>query len=50
MFLLSLRKKLKIPVADKLFFAGEATTGVYATCHGADLSGERAAKQVLNFI
>ncbi len=45
-----LRKKLKIPVADKLFFAGEATTGVYATCHGADLSGERAAKQVLNFI
>ena len=46
----NLRKILKIPVANKLFFAGEATTGVYATCHGADLSGERAAKQVLNFI
>ena len=35
------------PVGDKLFFAGEATSGDYpATVHGAYLSGVRAARQI----
>ncbi len=36
------------PVAGRLFFAGEATTADYqGTVHGAYLSGERAADEVL---
>jgi monoamine oxidase len=36
------------PVEDRLFFAGEATHASYpATVHGAFLSGQREAKQIL---
>ena len=42
-----LRKVLKESVGDKIFFAGEATSGQYATCHGADLTGTRAAKELI---
>jgi monoamine oxidase len=37
------------PIADTLFFAGEATNsdGYHATVHGAITSGERAAREVL---
>jgi monoamine oxidase len=36
------------PVAERLFFAGEATHRDYpATVHGALLSGERAAKEII---
>ncbi len=39
------------PVADVLFWAGEHTTGDYrGTVHGAYLSGERAAAQVMAII
>jgi monoamine oxidase len=35
------------PVADRLFFAGEATSQQYpSTVHGAFLSGIREAKQI----
>jgi monoamine oxidase len=42
-------RELAQPLADKLFFAGEATesTGHHATVHGAIASGERAANEVL---
>jgi monoamine oxidase len=41
------RDALAEPVADRLFFAGEATSRQYpATVHGALLSGRRAAKQI----
>jgi len=41
------RANLARPVDDRLFFAGEATmNGVQGTCHGAYLSGIRAAKQI----
>jgi monoamine oxidase len=42
-------RELAQPLADKLFFAGEATesTGHHATVHGAIASGERAADEVL---
>ena len=43
-----LRKVLKESVGDKIFFAGEATSGSYATCHGADRTGTRAAKELIN--
>jgi monoamine oxidase len=37
------------PVADRLFFAGDATSADYpATAHGAYLSGLRAAEEVAN--
>ena len=43
-----LRRTLATPVADRLFFAGEATdTGDPATVQGAIASGQRAAAQVL---
>ena len=42
-----LRKVLKESVDDKIFFAGEATSGQYATCHGADKTGTRAAKELI---
>jgi monoamine oxidase len=42
------RAALAEPVAGRLFFAGEATSVEYpATVHGAWLSGERAAQEVL---
>ncbi|MFC6585114.1 flavin monoamine oxidase family protein [Sulfitobacter aestuariivivens] len=42
------RRVLAEPIADRLFFAGEATmTHTYATVHGAWLSGRRSAEQVL---
>ncbi len=43
------RDKLAEPVADTLYFAGEATemNGHSATVHGAIASGVRAAKQIL---
>ncbi len=41
--------ELAKPVGDRLFFAGEATNRTYpATLHGAFLSGERAAQEILN--
>ena len=39
------------PVNNKLFFAGEATSSEYAaTVHGAFLSGEREAKNILSAV
>ena len=41
------RAALASPLADRLFFAGEATAGgMSMTCGGAFLSGERAAREV----
>lgn len=41
------RQVLAEPLADRVFFAGEATmTDSYSTVHGAYLSGKRAAAQV----
>ncbi|MEM8812576.1 MAG: FAD-dependent oxidoreductase, partial [Pseudomonadota bacterium] len=41
------RAELAKPLDDRLFFAGEATIpGVQATCHGAYLSGIRAAEEI----
>ncbi|MDP1560022.1 MAG: FAD-dependent oxidoreductase [Pirellulaceae bacterium] len=41
------RRQLAKPVADKLYFAGEATDHEYfGTAHGAYLSGLRAAEQI----
>ena len=37
------RPRLKRPVGDRIFFAGEATAHAYSTVHGADRSGKRAA-------
>ncbi|SVB51891.1 uncharacterized protein METZ01_LOCUS204745 [marine metagenome] len=42
----SLRPRLKRPVGDRIFFAGEATAGAYGTVHGANRSGMRAATDV----
>ena len=42
------RAVLAAPVEDRIFFAGEATHATfYSTVHGAWLSGERAADEVL---
>jgi monoamine oxidase len=43
------QKTLGAPIADTLFFAGEATdiTGHNGTVHGAIASGKRAAKEIL---
>ena len=39
------RTDLAAPIADRLFFAGEATSPLYAaTCHGAHLTGIAAGK------
>lgn len=43
----NLRSALKEPVGKKIFFAGEATAGQYATVHGADRSGKRAAELLI---
>jgi monoamine oxidase len=46
---LAARKILAEPVADTLYFAGEATNlnGHSATVHGAIASGKRAARQCI---
>jgi monoamine oxidase len=37
------------PLAERVFFAGEATmVDSYSTVHGAYLSGQRAAKQIIS--
>ncbi len=43
--------ELAAPLADTLFFAGEATNseGHHATVHGAIATGERAARQILSY-
>lgn len=41
------RKELAKPIDERLFFAGEATiSGTNSTCHGAYLSGIRAAEEI----
>lgn len=41
------RETLALPVADKIYFAGEALAGpLMQTCGGARLSGERAAGEI----
>lgn len=42
------REALRAPVSDRVFFAGEALAdgGMYATCHGAYLSGSAAANRI----
>ncbi|MBO68252.1 MAG: amine oxidase [Acidiferrobacteraceae bacterium] len=43
------RSRLAKPVADKIYFAGEATsTSHFCTCHGAMLTGYRAAHESMN--
>lgn len=43
------RKMLSEPLADRVFFAGEATmTNTYSTVHGAYLSGKQAADQIIS--
>lgn len=45
------REVLAEPLADKLFFAGEATSvDFYSTAHGAYLSGIAAAGAVANVL
>lgn len=45
------RRELGRPVADRLFFAGEALAGEFAqTCGGAALSGQATAREVLKAI
>jgi len=47
---LEAQKELAVPIADTLFFAGEATEteGHHATVHGAMATGYRAADEVLS--
>jgi monoamine oxidase len=43
------RQTLSEPMAERVFFAGEATmTDTYSTVHGAYLSGKRAADQIIS--
>ena len=43
------RAALARPVADRVWFAGEALAGdLKQTCAGARISGERVARQVLD--
>jgi hypothetical protein len=43
----SLRRQIGIPVENRVFFAGEATSQFFpATVHGAFLSGVRAAYEI----
>ncbi|WP_083330663.1 flavin monoamine oxidase family protein [Halofilum ochraceum] len=43
----SAREDIVTPIADRVFFAGEACAGAYvATCGGAHMSGQVAAEQV----
>ncbi|WP_343790842.1 NAD(P)/FAD-dependent oxidoreductase, partial [Brevundimonas kwangchunensis] len=42
------RARLKRPIEDRIFIAGEATAdGFYGTVHGAWMEGERAAREAL---
>jgi len=41
-----LRRDIKMPVGDRIFFAGEATARAFSTVHGANRSGVRAATDV----
>ena len=42
------RADLAKPVEDRIFFCGEAThPDFYSTCHGAWMSGERAASEAI---
>lgn len=41
----NLRRELRMPVGDRIFFAGEATALAFSTVHGADRSGKRAATE-----
>ena len=42
-----LRKNLKSPVANKIFFAGEAISTNYGTVHGADMSGKEVVLDLI---
>ena len=42
-----LRKVLRLPISNRIFFAGEATALEYASVSGAHRSGLRAANEVL---
>ena len=42
-----LRKILRKPIDDKIFFAGEATSYNFGTVHGADLSGKETAQDII---
>jgi len=43
------RRRLAEPLADTVFFAGEAVSDThFATCHGAFLSGQATARRVLD--
>lgn len=43
-----MRTQLAQPVGERLFFAGEATERkTFGTVHGAYISGQRAAREVL---
>ena len=45
----SIIQTLRAPIGDRIFFAGEATSLEYpSTVHGAYLSGQRAAKELLS--
>ena len=47
----NLRKELRKPVADKIFFAGEAThRNDWATVGGADKSGRATVKKILKLL
>ena len=40
-------QNLKSSVANKIFFAGEATSTNYGTVHGADMSGMEVALDLI---
>ena len=43
------RSVLAQPLAGRLYFCGEATSiDHFCTCHGAKMTGERAAREVLD--
>ena len=43
------RARLRRPIEDRIFVAGEATSpNFYGTCHGAWMEGERAADAALS--
>ena len=45
------RGVLAKPLADRLFFCGEATsTDHFCTCHGARMTGERAIREVQSIL
>jgi len=45
------RADLGTPLADKVFFAGEATSPeFFSTCHGAHMTGIAVAKEVARVV